>query len=434
MDNFASRHTKTNTSSLVCTLKVSGGFGNQINVFMHCFLLALITDSTLMIRRERSKSFKHVKLPYYVKDIGENIVYNITEEKLNYEDILRDPSLIYNRKILLGGTPNWNYRSTHKINNSLRDKMNTYFIQNKQENTYSHYATVGFDRFVHCAMISLLQPSDQIYEKMVPHLRLLMEMYRSIGVHSRNSDAQMASNMNIESNLKYPKGHDKYTKKRKSSNGNIFGRNRRLKVTNMDEYDPSREISSLGHRKLFLDASKRSGCLTPVEFMKCIENVHMNVKTEAEIKSKTLDRNSKIYYMIGSDSKEMRTTFNSRKGANSTIEPSFVDDIQGTIVHSGRSIENLSDIAKKVVEEGYEKVIIEFFLLTVTDIFLTNCRFPSRASAREGNTFAYNIMMIRGDYFLNYANTSALTIIESCGNLTSTPKGREFYTHIHNLK
>ena len=138
-------------------------------------------------------------------------------------------------------------------------------------------------------------------------------------------------------------------------------------------------------RALGLEYRDRRMCTRPEDFAACLERFHASIL-------RNFNR-SKIHYIIGSDSMRMTLAFKSLR-----LPDHFLEQVPGVPVHTGRNAGKVSDPQwVALTRRGDMKAVTEFFLLSVTDVLLTNCRFPRTASAVEGNTFAYNVIQLRGD-------------------------------------
>jgi len=123
-----------------------------------------------------------------------------------------------------------------------------------------------------------------------------------------------------------------------------------------------------GTRKLALDTEIRNGCLAPLEFAKRIRNSSCGATN----------------VFVGSDN-TVRKKHWDLGGA--------VVVTKGRPTHTGRRVgENATHVG------GALKALVDFFLLTETDVFASNCDYRC-SGGLCGNTFAFNVHYHRAPAF-----------------------------------
>ena len=99
---------------------------------------------------------------------------------------------------------------------------------------------------------------------------------------------------------------------------------------------------------------------------------------------------SDVVVFVGADHDVSTTTW-ARPGVlgNSTT----VIYTAGNPLHTGRDVNASKNI--EMEDELYEKTLVDFFLLTETTFFLSNCQHSYCPRSRCGNSFAYNVHLHR---------------------------------------
>ena len=374
---------------------MGGGFGNQLNQVIHCALLSLISKRRLRIDISFSLIFHLLEFPTWVEIIdnapkvdqsNKSSIASGESSKFHEANQRRMLASLSNG-ISRGGT--WDVQSTLTNRTNSRNtakslayssyfkcfaaQRNARYFKDCLEDTkvvdvspapvhtiragedaalrsaVIHFLyneldmNIPFTTFYSCLLNIFVRPDAGMQELLFPHMRQLFRAPLSVSMHVRISDAEMAVNMG-----------------------------RMDKAESKKRYPP------------------RSGCTLTSPFIQCAQNFHSEILQKKILKDLQIKN---VTYVFGSDSDSAIETLSQM--ANSQLIGASTHVFDGPIVHSGRNAN--AAVSKTLSLTGSKKVVADFFLLRLADIFVSNCVFPSTPHRNEGNTYAANIATIRGE-------------------------------------